>query len=286
MNTKELIAMLNRDIAEEHAAILRYLVHSYIEGEDTPVGANLLSRSREEMWHMHWLGMVIGQLGGEPNLVPAEYPFDPTSRATILESYIKYEEDLVPHYMAEADKVSDPHIKRVLRREGWESGVHAKKFKRLLNKLAPEQADGLPENEMEMSGALLDRLQAEVKDKYTEMLQHVRHAWVYQTESHMAWELMDQSMAKMKQLAHFSEDVAENGLEPDFKAGAVDLSLDMRKGLASSLEIVESALPRHKKLLEDSEVQEHAGFVINLDLTIKQEEYQQKELKEFLKKLK
>ncbi|MFW6325009.1 MAG: ferritin-like domain-containing protein, partial [Desulfovibrionales bacterium] len=162
MDTKELIAMLNRDLADEHAAVLRYLVHSYLEGEDTPIGANLLSRSREEMWHMHWLGMIIGKLGGEPNLVPAEYPFDPSSRAAILESYIRYEENLIPHYSKEADRVTDPHIKRVLRREGWESEVHARKFQRLLKKMSSEQAESLPGEEPEMDIALLDRLQAEV----------------------------------------------------------------------------------------------------------------------------
>jgi len=128
MDKAELIAMLNKDIAEEHAAIIRYLTHSYLEGEDTPLGAGLLSRSREEMWHMHWLGLIIGQLGGEPNMTPAPYPFDPTNRETIFKSYVEYELKLVPHYNGEADKVDDPHIKRVLQREGWESAYHARKF--------------------------------------------------------------------------------------------------------------------------------------------------------------
>jgi bacterioferritin len=114
MEKQELIAMLNKDMAEEHAAILRYLVHSYLEGEDTPLGASLLSRAREEMWHMHWLGMIVGRHGGEPNLTPAPYPYDPTNRATIFKSYVDYELKLVPHYHGEADKVDDPHIKRVL----------------------------------------------------------------------------------------------------------------------------------------------------------------------------
>jgi len=71
MKKRELITLLNKDIADEHAAIIRYLVHGWLEGEDTPLGASLLSRSREEMWHMHWLGMIISQLGGEPNFTPA-----------------------------------------------------------------------------------------------------------------------------------------------------------------------------------------------------------------------
>ena len=135
MKKDELIVMLNKDMAEEHAAILRYLVHSYLEGEDTPLGASLLSRARDEMWHMHWLGMVVGNLGGEPNMIPAPYPFDPTNRATIFKSYVDYELSLIPHYMGEAERVDDPHIKRVLQREAWESEYHAKKFQRMQFKL-------------------------------------------------------------------------------------------------------------------------------------------------------
>lgn len=100
MEKKELIDLLNNDIDDEHAAIVRYLVHAYQEGEETPIGVNLLSRCREEMWHMHWLGMAVCQLGGEPMLTPAPYPYDPTNRATIFKSYIEYEKKLVPLIMA------------------------------------------------------------------------------------------------------------------------------------------------------------------------------------------
>ena len=64
MEKESLINMLNRDIADEHAAIIRYLVHGWMEGEDTSLGSSLISISREEMWHMHWLGMIIDELGG------------------------------------------------------------------------------------------------------------------------------------------------------------------------------------------------------------------------------
>ncbi|MEJ2068155.1 MAG: hypothetical protein P8Y09_09485, partial [Deltaproteobacteria bacterium] len=92
MDKKELIDLLNNDLDDEHAAILRYVIHGYLEGEDTPIGASLLSRSREEMWHMHWLGMAIGQLGGEPNLSPAPYPYDPTNRATIFKTALNVQD--------------------------------------------------------------------------------------------------------------------------------------------------------------------------------------------------
>ncbi|MFN2359364.1 MAG: ferritin-like domain-containing protein, partial [Desulfotignum sp.] len=166
MENQKLISMLNKDMAEEHAAIIRYLVHSYLEGEDTPLGAKLLSRSREEMWHMNWLGMVVGELGGEPNLDPAPYPYDPTNRATIFKSYVDYEKSLVPHYNAEAEKVDNPHIKRVLQREALESAMHAKKFERMLTKLDKKEAEGLPGQENELPDDYVQKFQSLVEYKY------------------------------------------------------------------------------------------------------------------------
>jgi bacterioferritin len=284
MEKGALIDMVNRDLADEHAAIIRYLVHGYLEGEDTPLGSSLISISREEMWHMHWLGMIIGELEGEPNLTPAPYPHDPTSRATMLKSYVEYEEKLIPHYNGEADKVSDPHVRRVLQREAWESAIHARKFQRRLDKLRPEEAADLPGGESELPPEFLDRVQAEVSGKYTEMLQHIRTSWVFQKDEDMGWKIMDQAMEKMKQLAHFAEPIGEDGVAPKFEAGQIDKSHAIGVALSKALEDVQVARERHLKLREDSEVKKHPGLVINLDLTTQQEEYQGAEIADWRKK--
>lgn len=283
MENGQLIELLNGDLDDEHAAILRYLIHGYLEGEDTPIGASLLSRAREEMWHMHWLGMAICRLGGEPLLTPAPYPFDPTNRRTILNSYVAYEEKLIPHYNAEAQKVDDPHIKRVLMRQAWESEVHAKKFKRLLEKLSTEEANEKPGGDNKLPAGFIETLQGEIAAKYTEMLQHIRYSWVLQKEGIIGWQIMDQAMEKMKHLAHFAEDVAENGIQPLLKAGTIDMNRAIGAALQRAVADLEAGIDRHQKLQKDSEAQRHAGLMINLDLTLKQEEYQLAEIKDWIK---
>ncbi|HUV59321.1 MAG TPA: ferritin-like domain-containing protein [Desulfatiglandales bacterium] len=281
MEKQALVDMLNRDLADEHAAIIRYLAHGYMEGEDTPLGSSLISISREEMWHMHWLGMIIGELGGEPNFTPAPYPHDPTSRATMLKSYVEYEEKLIPHYNGEADIIDNSHIKRVLQREAWESAIHARKFQRKLDKLSPEEAAGLPGEESELPKEFLDILQSEVTSKYTEMLQHIRTSWLFQKDENIGWKIMDQAMEKMKQLAHLAEPIAEDGVLPKFKPGQIEKNQAIGIALKKALEDVQADHNRHIRLKEDSEVKKHSGLVINLDLTIKQEEYQAAELKDW-----
>jgi bacterioferritin len=284
MEREELVALLNKDMADEHAAILRYLVHSYLEGEDTPLGAGLLSRAREEMWHMHWLGMIVGNLGGEPNMTPAPYPFDPTNRATIFKSYVDYELNLIPHYMGEAERVDDPHIKRVLQREAWESEYHAKKFQRVLDKLTPELAEGLPGEENELPEDFVERLQGLVASKYKEMLQHIRGSWVFQKEGILGWQMMDFAMTKMKQLAHLAEEVAENGITPRFEAGTLEKIDSLGAALKKGLDDVRAAREEHLKFQGESDTQKHAGLLLSLDLALKQEEYEASEIEDWAKK--
>ncbi|OGP94546.1 MAG: hypothetical protein A2Z19_01250 [Deltaproteobacteria bacterium RBG_16_54_18] len=284
MDKKALIDLLNNDLDDEHAAVLRYVIHGYLEGEDTSIGASLLSRAREEMWHMHWLGMAVGQLGGEPNLVPAPYPYDPTNRATIFKSYAAYEEKLIPHYNGEAEKVDDPHIKRVLQREASESAIHARKFQRLLGKLTPDEAATPPGGKPSLPKAFVDKLQDEIADKYREMLQHIRYSWVFQKEGNLGWQLMDQAMEKMKHIAHFAEDVAGDGADPRFKADQVDMSTAIGQALQRAFETVEGAFKRHQTFQKDGELQRHGGLVINLDFTAQQEAYQAAEIKDWMKK--
>jgi len=279
-----LIAMLNEDLAAEHGSIIRYLVHGYLEGEDTPIGASLLSRAREEMWHLHWLGMIIGRLGGEPRMTPTPQPYDPTNRATIFKSYVNYELGLIPHYNGEAAKVDDPHIKRVLQREAWESEYHARKFQRILDKMTPEQAEGLPDEENELPEEFVERLQGLVANKYTEMLQHIRSSWVFQQESIVGWQLMDFAMTKMKQLAHLAEEVAENGITPRFEVGKIDLSASVGLALKKGLEDVRGAREEHIKFQGESETQKHSGLLLELDLALKQEEYEAAEIGDWSKK--
>jgi bacterioferritin len=229
--------------------------------------------------------MIIGKLGGEPNLTPAPYPYDPTNRATIFKSYVEYEKSLVPHYNSEAEKVDDPHIKRVLHREALESAMHAKKFERMLKKLDKKEASGTPGEDNELSDDYAEKIQSLVEFKYNLMLRHVRDSWVFQNEDMFGWNLMDFAMTQMKQLAHLFEPVAENGIAPRFTLQPLNLGSTIGNALSKTLEDVELSIKRHQALREDEETQKHAGEIINLELSIDQEKYQANEIKDWLRKI-
>ena len=125
------------------------------------------------------------------------------------------------------------------------------------------------------------KLQDEVTSKYNEMLQHIRYSWVMKKKNGtLSWQLMDQAMEKMKQLAHFAEDIAENGIPVQFKPGKIDKSNTISSAFKQAIKDVKRAYARHAQFREDKELKKHGGLVINLDLTIQQEQYQTNELED------
>ncbi len=269
-----LVDMLNADLRDEHASVIRYLIHAYQAGEDTPLGSMLLSMAREEMWHMDWLADAIGEMGAEPDMNPGVYPHDPTSTASLLRSYIEWEAGLVKAYAEQAEKVSDPEIKRVLMQQSKESNVHMQRFEAALAKLGPEGEEPLVyEDTGEFSPNMLGRLQDEMTDEYKLVLQHLRHAFVLEEEHPEMGELELVAMRHMKHLSHFAEELAESGHEPKFEAPDMDMSRDIEPALKADLDLTQDARERFVTLSQDPELEEHTGLKIEVENMIIQEEF-------------
>jgi bacterioferritin len=275
MNDKQkLIDMLNADLRDEHASVIRYLIHAYQVGEDTSLGALLLSMAREEMWHMDWLADAIGEMGEEPDMAPGLYPHDPTSNASLLRSYIEWEDGLVKAYAGQAERVSDPEIKRILIQQSQESAIHSQRFAAALHKLGEEGEEPLVyEDSGEFSSELVRRLQDEMTDEYKLMLQHLRHAFVFEHEHPEFGELELVAMRHMKHLSHFAEELAESGHEPQFELPDLDMSESADAALESNLKLTEEAKARFINLSQEPELAEHPGLKLEIENMIIQEDF-------------
>jgi bacterioferritin len=173
----------------------------------------------------------------------------------------------------------------VLCREAWESEIHAKKFEKILKKLKPEEASGKAVNEKKLPPEFADMLQKTVKHKYTQMLQRIRTAWVFQKDAMLGWQIMDFSMTKMKQLAHVSEEVAANGLKPDLKAAWPVVGASVAEALKNAVEDIRKSSLNYATLQSEKETAKHAGLAGNIALALKQEEYEADEIKEWAGRL-
>ena len=275
MNDKQaLVDMLNADLRDEHASVIRYLIHAYQVGEDTSLGALLLSMAREEMWHMDWLADAIGEMGEEPDMAPGLYPHDPTSNASLLRSYIEWEDGLVKAYAGQAERVSDPEIKRILTQQSQESAIHSQRFASALRKLGEAGEEPLAyEDSGEFSPELVRRLQDEMTDEYKLMLQHLRHAFVFEHDHPEFSELELVAMRHMKHLSHFAEELAESGHEPQFELPDLDMSESADAALQSNLELTEEAKARFINLSQEPELAEHPGLKLEIENMVIQEDF-------------
>jgi bacterioferritin len=275
MDRQELIDMLNKDLADEHVSVTRYLIHAYQAGEDTPLGSMMLSMAREEMWHMDWLADEIGEMGAEPDMKQGVYPHDPTSNATLLRSYIAWEEGLVKAYMAQAAAVDKADIKRILMQQAKESGIHAKRFAAMLEKLGPEAEEPLVyEDTGAFSSEMSTRLESEMLDEYQLVLQHLRHAFVFEDEScPVSSGLELTAMRHMKHLSHFAEELAESGRALEFLHPEIDMSRSVGGALESDLELTHRARKRFIELSRSPELAAHRGLQTELEHMVYQEEF-------------
>ena len=283
MERDDLIQMLNKDLADEHASIIRYLIHAYQVGEDTPFGSMLLSTAREEMWHMDWLGDEIGELDAEPLMEQGVYPHDPTSNATLLRSYIEWEDNLITLYAQQAEAVESNELKRILRQLGIESIAHKRRFEQWLEKLGPAGEEPFSFEEGGFTQEMFKRFHKEASSQYKLVLQHLRHAFVFEEEDcDVGTELELTAMRHMKQLSHFAEELAESGKSFDFDFPGVDKSQVMKWALLADLKLTKEAKVRFEALVNDPEISEHTGLTIELDNMITRNDFLAAALEEML----
>lgn len=292
LEKQALIDMLNKDLADEHISVIRYLVHAYQAGETTPLGAMLLAMAREEMWHMDWLGDLLGELGTEPDMAPGIYPHDPTSNATLLRSYIAWEDNLIVAYARQADQVDDPEVKRVLMQQSIESSVHSRRFAKMLESLGAEAEQPLvyadvlqPPDAGGFSPKMVNRLQREMSDEYRLMLQHLRDAFVFEDAGPISGELEMTAMRHMKHLSHFAEELADSGHTPAFIPPQLATDRALEPALERNLELTEQAKERFEALLQEEELAEHRGLRIEVEHMVNQEVFLAERVEEMLEGL-
>ncbi len=136
IETKDLIAELNKDLTAELAAVTRY---TYQSAKATGVGGaelrKLLQREiPDELGHALYLSDVIVDLGGEPRTESDDFE-KPNSIKDVLELDIKQEESDVSNYRkhaALADEIGEIAIRVRLEEIATDEDRHAREMRRLL----------------------------------------------------------------------------------------------------------------------------------------------------------
>jgi rubrerythrin len=219
------------------------------------------------MWHMNWLSDEVGEMGAEPLMEQGDYPHDPTSNASLLRSYIEWEKNLLVEYREQAARVDSPELKRILLQAGLESGTHQRRFEEWLEKLGPAGEEPFEaEAEAGFSAEMLKQFKKEMHDQYKLVLQHLRHAFVFEEEScPVGSELELTAMRHMKHLSYFAEELAESGEALEFDYPDIDMSRFLKPALESDLALTEAARGRLTQLDIEPELVQHPGLKTEIE---------------------
>jgi len=217
MDKKDIIDLLNSDIADEHAAIIQYLSHAYAIGEGE-MACEIEAIAREEMRHLDWLAEVVVELGGTPTLVRGKMLMGGKAIPDWMGNNVSLEDGAIATYKEQIKVIDDPRIKRLLQRILSDEMSHRGDFQHFVDKAKKESAKDLRGSRQDEVTEILDW---GIEHEYTVVLQYLFHSYMAKN-SEVKQELQDQAINEMQHLGWLAEELVGGGGNPKIEHTAVD----------------------------------------------------------------
>ena len=239
MDKKEMIEILNKDLEDEHGAIIQYLSHAYAIGEGE-LACEIEAIAREEMRHLDWLAEIIVDLGGTPSLKRGTMRTGGAQVTDWMKNNVLLEEGAIEGYTAHIKAIDDPKIKRLLQRILSDEQSHRGDFEHFVEKVAREKMKDIRGS---CSDKLVQTLNWGIEHEYTVILQYIFQA--YMTSNPEAQkELHDQAINEMQHLGWLAEKLVGISGNPRIEHTRVDQTTDtadmMRSDIAIEKEVAEA----------------------------------------------
>ena len=232
MDKATIIKLLNMDIADEHGAIIQYLVHAYAMGEGE-MSCEIEAIAREEMRHLDWLAEKVVELGGQPALGRGTMRMGGQSVSQWIDNNINLEEGAIKQYQEHMELIDAPDIKRLLKRILSDERSHCGDFVHFVEKTKREDAEDVRGSH---SDETIELLNWGIEHEYTVILQYLFQS--YMTDDEEASEqLQDQAINEMQHLGWLAEKIVDRGGNPRVEHSMVDRSTDKKHMLNVDIEI-------------------------------------------------
>ncbi len=219
MDKDEIIALLNRDLEGEHAAIIQYLTHAYAMGEGE-MACEIEAIAREEMRHLDWLAETIVNLGGTPSLKRGDMRVGGESVSDWMRNDVRQEEDGIALYEEHIKAIGDPQINRLLGRILSDEKSHRGDFEHFVNKA---QKEGAKDSRGSRQDKITRVLNWGIEHEYTVILQYLLHSYMTANKD-VKKEMEDQAVNEMQHLGWLSEKMVDEKGTPRIEHTKVDQS--------------------------------------------------------------
>jgi len=245
---EEIIALLTKDMEDEHGAIIQYLTHAYGMGEGE-LACEIEATARDEMRHFDWLAEAIIELGGTPSLKRGTMRMEGKTVPEWMSDDVSLEEGAIKQYRQHIEAIDDPKIKRLLERILSDEQAHRDSFEHFVEKARREGAQ-------DIRGARKDKvaeiLNWGVEHEYTVILQYLFHS--YMTKNGEAKEeLQDQAINEMQHLGWLAEELVGREGTPKIEHAEVDRSDKTADMLKADIKIEKEVAAQYDKAAKEIE---------------------------------
>jgi len=232
MDKDDIIALLNKDIEDEHGAIIQYLTHAYSMGEGE-MACEIEALARDEMRHLDWLAETIVELGGVPSLKRGTMRMEDGAVGNWMKNDVLLEEGAIRQYKEHIGTVDDPKIKRLLGRILSDEESHHGTFEHFVEKAQKEGTKDIRGARQDDVTRVLDW---GIQHEYTVILQYLLHSYISPNKE-IKQQMEDQAINEMQHLGWLAEEMVDGGGSPTIEHTEVDRSTKTADMLKADIKI-------------------------------------------------
>lgn len=248
MDKDKIIALLNKDLQDEHGAIIQYLNHAYAMGEGE-MACEIEALARDEMRHLDWLAETVAELGGTPSLERGTMLMSGESVADWMGNNVLLEKGAINQYQEHIKLIDDPKIKRLLERILSDEESHHGSFEHFVEKA---KRKGMKDIRGSRQDKTTRTLNWGVEHEYTVILQYLLHS--YMTPNKEAQEqLADQAINEMQHLGWLAEEIIGSGGNPKIEHTEVDQSTKTPDMLRADIKIEKKVADAYDQAAKETE---------------------------------
>jgi bacterioferritin len=248
LKKSDIVALLNKDIEGEHAAIIQYLAHAYAMGEGE-MSCEIEAIAREEMRHLDWLAEAVTGLGGIPSFTRGKMRQAGKTVTAWMKNDVLAEEDAIELYQEHIGMIKDARIRRLLERILSDEKSHHGDFEGFVIKAGKEKMQDLRGKRSDKVTRLLDW---GIEHEYTVILQYLLHSYLAPNDE-MKEEMQDQAVNEMQHLGWLSEKMVSRGGHPHIEHTKIDRSRKAAKMLDADIKVEKEVAAHYDKAARETD---------------------------------
>ena len=232
MDKEKIISLLNKDIEDEHGAIIQYLTHAYGMGEGE-MACEIEALARDEMRHLDWLAETVVKMGGVPSLKRGTMKMGDGAVTNWIKNDVSLEEGAIKQYREHIEAIDDAKIKRLLKRILSDEEAHHGKFEHFVEKA---QREGTRDIRGTRQDNVTRILNWGVEHEYTVILQYLLHSYMSPNDE-VKEEMQDQAINEMQHMGWLAEEVVDGGSSPVIEHTEINQSTKTADMLRANIKI-------------------------------------------------